>query len=255
MQCMWLAVLASDLPSLAQAPGCARAEATRARSCAARRTCFRFYIELQGLLRAQLGRAPRLDGDAARLLTQRASLAALAAGLPDLAPEHRARMRALWRQPPPPPPAARAEASKAPGAGAENNGNPSKGPEPAGPAEAALAAPVLPVVQGLADKSVAAATGVEEPANGGLQGAHVGGRGSAASQGKAPGGSAAGEPGNGLLQGAHGGGCGFGALQGEAPGGSPDSGAGCVRASDRAVFAALAKGYVWKLDVVPGAPA
>ena len=200
----------------------------------------------------QLGRAPRLDGDAARLLTQRASLALLAAGLPDLAPEHRARMRALWQQPPPPP-AARPAASKAPGAGAEDNGNPSKCPEPAGAAEAALAAPVLPVVQGLADKSVAAATGVEEPANGGLQSA--GGGGFAPPQGEALGGSATKQPGNGLLRAAHGGGWGSAVRQGEASGGSADSGTGYVRASDRAVYAALARGYVWKLDVVPGATA
>ena len=185
---------------------------------------------------------------------QRASLALLAAGMPDLAPEHRARMRALWQQQPPPP-AAQAAASKLPGTGVESNGNPSKTPEPAGAAEAALAAQVLPVVQGLADKSVAAATGVEEPANGGLQGARGGGRGSAAPQGEVPGGSATGEPGNGLLQGAHGGGCGSAALQGEAPGGSPDSGTGCVRTSDRAVYAALARGYVWKLDVTTCATA
>ena len=226
---------------------------SRTRSWAARRTCrFLSNPKSRGISRAQLGRAPRLNGNAARLLTQRASLALLAAGLPGLAPEHRARMCALWQQPSPPP-AARAAARKAPGTGAENIGNPSKGPEPAGAAEAALAAPVLRVVQGLADKSVAAATGAEEPANGGLQGAHVGGRGSAAPQGEAPGGSATAEPGNRLLQVANGFGCSSAAPQGEVLGGCADSGAGCVQASDRAVYAALARGYVWKLEVFPGA--
>ena len=166
----------------------------------------------------QLGRALRLDGDAARLLTQRALLALLAASLPDLAPEHRARMRALWQQPPPP--AARRADIKVPGGG----GGLEESPEPAGAAEAALAAPVLPVVRGLADKTVAAATG---------------------------------EPANGHLQGAHGGGCSCAEPQGEALRGSANGGVwtGCVRASDRAVYAALASGYVWKLDVTPCAAA
>jgi hypothetical protein len=194
-----------------------------------------------GSLAAQLGRQPRLDGDAARLLTQRAALALLERSLPDLAPEHRTRARALWQQPPPPPPPRDGAAAPAGAAGAreQRSGD-------ASAAEAVLAAPALPVVQGLADRTLADA--LAQPAAGPAAagaphhvGAEADGRPEAAGAkvGALPeasaraNGTADSRPANGLLNG--------GAAGGDA--------AAVVREGDGAVYAELARGYVWKLDV------
>ena len=214
----------------------------------------------------QLGREPGLDGDAARVLTQRSVLALLGRSLPGFAPEHRERMRALWEQPPPalpskvaalpaaagksgaaefaafcgetaaqngnsPAAASHAEngvAASSSGMARENGGavptvsRGGSGSEDVSAAEAALAAPAVPIVRGMADRAVTAA--VDQP----LQTAAANSSPERSAQTPS-------EPGQ------------------EATGGRRESSTvtGCVTDSDRAVYGKLAQGYVWKLDLHP----